>query len=71
MHGRRRAMTKAVIHRLRRLASLGIVTPAHCIRAERYIERHGEIFSDATRMTVSQAADLAVEATMLPILDAR
>jgi len=53
-------MSEAVIHRLRRLEGLGIVTPAHCIRAERYVERHPEI-SYATGMTVTQAAALAVE----------
>jgi predicted metallo-beta-lactamase superfamily hydrolase len=52
-------MTEAVIRRLRRLQGLGIVTPAHCIRAERYVQRYPEIFSAAAGMTVSQAADLA------------
>ena len=60
-------MSEAVIRRLRRLEGLGIVTPAHCIRAERFIERHPEIFSGATGMTVSQAVDLAVESAALPI----
>jgi len=60
MHGRR-AMSEAVIHGLRRLEGLGIVTPTRCIRAERYVERHPEIFSYATGMTVTQAAALAVE----------
>ena len=54
-------MTEAVIQRLRKLQGLGIVTFAHCIRAERCVERHPEIFSDATSMTVSEAVDLAVE----------
>jgi hypothetical protein len=70
MHGRR-AMTKAVIHRIRRLEGLGIVSSAHCIRAERYIARHPEIFSEATRMTVSQAVALAVESTTLLISEVR
>jgi hypothetical protein len=48
-------MIEAVIQRLRRFQGLGIVTQAHCIRAERYLERHPEIFSAPTRMTVSQA----------------
>jgi hypothetical protein len=52
-------MTGAVIQRLRRLQGLGIITPAHCMRAERYVERHPEIFSAATGMTVRQAANLA------------
>ena len=54
-------MSDAVIQRLRRLQGLGIVTSAHCIRAERCVERHPEIFSDATSMTVREAVDLAVE----------
>ena len=54
-------MTEAVIQGLRRLQGLGIVTPAHCIRAERCVQRHPEIFSDAPRMTVGQAVDLAVD----------
>jgi hypothetical protein len=54
-------MTDAVIQRLRRLQALGIVTAAQCIRAERCVERHPEIFSNATGMTVNEAADLAVE----------
>lgn len=54
-------MTEAVIRRLRRLQGLGVVTPAQCIRAERCVRRHPEIFSDATGMTVSEAVDLAVE----------
>jgi len=54
-------MNDAVIYRLRRLAGLGIVTRAHCIRAERYVERHPEIFADASSLTVSQAVDLAIE----------
>jgi hypothetical protein len=59
-------MTAAVIQRLRRLHSLGIVTSAHCIRAERCVERHPQIFSGTTSMTVSEAVDLAVESTRLP-----
>ena len=59
-------MTEAVIQRLRRLQSLGIVSSAHCVRAERCVERHPEIFADATSMTVSEAAALAVEAARLP-----
>ena len=59
-------MTEAVIQRLRRLQSLGIVSSAHCIRAKRCVERHPEIFSDATSMSVSEAADLAVESANLP-----
>jgi hypothetical protein len=57
-------MTEAAIYRLRRLQALGIVTPAHCTRAERYVERHPEIFYGTTSMTVSQAVDLAVLSVM-------
>ena len=64
-------MSEAVIHRLRRLEGLGIVTPTRCIRAERYVERHPEIFSDASGMTVSQAIDLAVESATSPVLEMR
>ena len=60
-------MIRAVIHRLRRLEGLGTLTPAHCIRAERYVEHHPEIFSDASRMTVSQAVGLAIQSTTLAI----
>lgn len=60
-------MTQAVIQRLRRLQGLGIVTPAHCIRAERWLARHPEIFFDAISLTVSQAVDLAVESATLPM----
>jgi hypothetical protein len=58
-------VTDAVIQGLRRLQGLGVVTPAHCIRAERCVRRHPEIFSDATGMTVSEAVDLAVESSTL------
>lgn len=58
-------MTEVVIQRLRRLQSLGIVTSAHCIRAERCVERHPEIFSGATSMTVSEAVNLAVQSAKL------
>ena len=60
-------MTQAVIQRLRKLQAVGIVSPAHCFRAERYVERHPEIFSGPTGMTVSQAVDLAVRYATLPI----
>jgi len=58
-------MTEAVIQRLRQLQGLGIVTSAHCIRAERCVERHPEIFSGATSMTVSEAVNLAVQSAKL------
>jgi hypothetical protein len=57
-------MTEAVIQRLRKLQGLGIVTPVQCVRAERFVAGHPEIFSDATGMTVSQAVDLAVQAVV-------
>jgi hypothetical protein len=59
-------MTEAVIQRLRKLQGLGIVTFAHCIRAERCVERHPEIFAVATTMTLREAVDLAVESATLP-----
>ena len=59
-------MIEAVIRRLRRLQGLGIVTSAHCSRAERCVQRYPEIFSDTTRMAVSEAVDLAVECARLP-----
>ena len=58
-------MTQVIIQRLRRLQGLGIVTAAHCLRAERWVERHPEIFADAPSLTVSQAVDLAVELATL------
>jgi uncharacterized short protein YbdD (DUF466 family) len=60
-------MTEAVIQRLRRLQSLGIVTSAHCIRAERSVERHPEIFSGATSMTVSEAVQWAIQTARLMV----
>jgi hypothetical protein len=49
------------------MQGLGIVTPAHCIRAERWVERHPEIFSDATSVRISKAVDLAIESATLPM----
>jgi hypothetical protein len=57
-------MTAAVIRRLRRLQGLGIVTAAHCACAERYFERHPEIFCEAS-MTLNGAVELAVESVRL------
>jgi hypothetical protein len=34
--------SQAVIGKLRALHGLGHITRAHCIRAERYVERHPE-----------------------------
>jgi hypothetical protein len=52
--------TQAVIGKQRALHGLGRITRAHCIRAERYVERHPEVFSDESSMTVSQAAAAAI-----------
>ena len=60
-------MKHTVIRRLRWMQGLGIVTPAHCIRAERWVERHPEIFSDATSVRISKAVDLAIESATLPM----
>ena len=57
-------MTAAVIRRLRRSQSLGIVTAEHCACAERYFKHHPEIFCEAS-MTLSGAVDLAVESVRL------
>jgi len=60
-------MSDAVIKELRRLQGMGLITPAHCVRAERYIRRHSAIFCDAPRLTVSHAASLAVGYTAIAI----
>jgi hypothetical protein len=57
-------VTEAVIQKLRTLQGYGVITPAHCIRAERYVERHREIFGGVARVTVNQATRLAVEAVV-------
>ena len=54
-------MTEAVIRKLRILQGYGVITPAHCIRAERFVERHPEIFSGEANLTVNQAMRLAIE----------
>ena len=57
-------MTEAVIKKLRVLQGYGVITPAHCIRAERYVERHPEIFCGEVNLTVNQATRLAVESAV-------
>ena len=64
-------MTEAIIRSLRRLQALEVITSAHCIRAERYVERHAEIFSNPSNMTVSQAVELALEFGDIAHLDLR
>jgi hypothetical protein len=51
---------ESIIHHLRTLRRFGLVTEAHCARAELYIERHFEMFCDSTNMTARQAAEVAV-----------
>jgi hypothetical protein len=57
-------MTEAAIQKLRTLQGYGVITSAHCIRAERYVERHREIFRGEARLTVNQAARLAVKSVV-------
>ena len=56
-------MIAAVIRKLRILQGHGLITPAQCIRAERYVERHPEIFCGEVNLTVNQATRLAVGAS--------
>src|SRR5215468_6030215 len=44
-------MSDAIIKELRRLQGLGIVSYEHCLRAERYVQRHPEIFGDRPHVT--------------------
>ena len=60
-------MTESVIQKLRRLHGAGIITLAHCLRAERFVERHPEVFCDGMKLSVSEAADVAVGYTMFAI----
>jgi hypothetical protein len=57
-------MTEAVIQKLRILQGYGVITPALCIRAERYVERHPEIFGGEASLTVNQATHLAVKSVV-------
>jgi hypothetical protein len=59
-------MTERVIRKLRVLQGHGVITPALCIRAERYVERHPEIFGGRANLTVNQAASLALEQASTP-----
>jgi hypothetical protein len=56
-------MMEAVIRKLRILQGYGVITPAQCIRAERYAKRHSEMFRGEVNLTVNQATRLAVEST--------
>jgi hypothetical protein len=42
----------------------GLITLAHCLRAERFVERHPEVFCDGMKLSVSEAADVAVGYTV-------
>ena len=64
-------MSEAIIQCLRRLQSFDVITLTHCIRAERYVERHAEIFSDPASMTVGQAVELVLHFGDLARLDLR
>ena len=57
-------MIAAVIRKLRILQGHGLITRAQCIRAERYVERHPEIFCGEVNLTVNQATRLAVESAV-------
>jgi hypothetical protein len=57
-------MTEAVIRKLRILQGYGVITPAHCIHAERYVERHPEIFGGEANLTVNQGMRLALESVV-------
>jgi hypothetical protein len=58
-------MTEAVIQKLLTLQALGVITPAHWIRAERYVRCHPELF-DVLDTTVMQATNLATDCAALP-----
>ena len=57
-------MTEAVIKKLRMLQGYGVITRAHCIRAERYVERHREIFGGEARLTVNQATRFVIKSVV-------
>ena len=58
-------MIDATIQKLRALQGLGAITPAHCLRAERYVRRHPELF-DVAHVTVGQVTTLAIACAALP-----
>jgi len=58
-------MTQAVIQKLRTLEGLGVISRAHCIRAEGYVRRHPEIF-DVVDANLTQATNLAIDCAALP-----
>jgi hypothetical protein len=59
--------TESIVRKLRALQNSGFITPEHCVRAERYVERNSDIFRNATRMTVAQAAGVAVAYTWFAV----
>jgi hypothetical protein len=58
---------KSIVQQVRTLQRVGLITEAHCLRAELYIERHFEVFCDSTHITVRQAAEVAVGYTAFAI----
>jgi len=60
----RSPMTEAVIRKLRKLQGLGLITPAACISAERYIKQHPHVLNRASARTLNEAVELAVESTV-------
>jgi len=55
----------AVIQKLRALQGRGMITRAHCIRAECYVKHHRKLF-DVTNVTVAQVTNLALDCAALP-----
>jgi hypothetical protein len=51
---------ESVVQELRSMQGFGLITPAHCARAERYAQRHPEVF-ERQIMTLHEAADIAVD----------
>jgi hypothetical protein len=60
----RSPLTETVIRKLRKLQGLGLITPAACICAERYIKRHPEVFNRGRTRKVNEAVELAVESAV-------
>jgi hypothetical protein len=48
--------TEPIIHQLRTQQRFGLIIEAHRRRAERFIDRHCEMFRDSIYMTARQAA---------------
>jgi hypothetical protein len=57
-------VTEAVIRKLCILQGYGVITAAHCIRAERYVQRHPETFGDEANLTPNQATRLAIKSVL-------